>query len=48
MTPVVMFVAVFVVACGAAAGSNSVRTRVYAVGNGERVAALSGVPVGRT
>lgn len=47
-TPVVLFVAVFVVAAVLLLGRTVFGRRIYAVGNGERVAALSGVPVGRT
>ena len=48
VTPVVLFVALFVVAAVLLLGHTPFGRRVYAVGNGERVAALSGVPVGRT
>jgi ribose transport system permease protein len=48
VTPVVLFVAVFVVLAVLLLGHTPFGRRVYAVGNGERVAALSGVPVGRT
>jgi ribose transport system permease protein len=48
VTPVVVFVALFVAAAVLLLGHTPFRRRVYAVGNGERVAALSGVPVGRT
>ena len=48
VTPVVLFVAVFVVAAVLLLGRTPFGRRVYAVGNGERVAALSGVPVGWT
>ena len=48
VTPVVLFVAVFVVAAVLLLGRTPFGRRVYAVGNGERVAALSGVPVGQT
>ena len=48
VTPVVVFVALFVVGAVLLLGNTPFGRRVYAVGNGERVAALSGVPVGRT
>jgi ribose transport system permease protein len=48
VTPVVVFVALFVVAAVLLLGHTPFGRRVYAVGNGERVAALSGVPVGCT
>jgi ribose transport system permease protein len=48
VTPVVIFVAIFVVASVLLLGRTVFGRRIYAVGNGERVAALSGVPVGRT
>ncbi len=49
VTPVVLFVALFVVVGRAAARRDTpFGRRVYAIGNGERVAALSGVPVGQT
>ena len=47
-TPVVVFVAVFVVVAVLLLGHTPFGRRVYAVGNGERVAALSGVPVSQT
>ncbi len=47
-TPVVPFVALFAVAAVLLLGSTVFGRRIYAVGNGERVAALSGVPVGQT
>ncbi len=48
VTPVVLFVVVFVVVAVLLLGRTAFGRRVYAVGNGERVAALSGVPVGQT
>jgi ribose transport system permease protein len=48
VTPVVLFVVLFVVAAVLLLDRTVFGRRVYAVGNGERVAALSGVPVGRT
>jgi ribose transport system permease protein len=48
VTPVVVFVALFVAAAVLLLGHTPFGRRIYAVGNGERVAALSGVPVGRT
>jgi ribose transport system permease protein len=48
VTPVVIFVAIFVAASVLLLGRTAFGRRIYAVGNGERVAALSGVPVGRT
>jgi ribose transport system permease protein len=48
VTPVVLFVAVFVVLAVLLLGRTPFGRRVYAVGNGERVAALSGVPVSQT
>jgi ribose transport system permease protein len=48
ITPVVIFVAIFVVIAVLLLGRTVFGRRIYAVGNGERVAALSGVPVGRT
>jgi ribose transport system permease protein len=48
VTPVVIFVAIFVVLSVLLLGRTAFGRRIYAVGNGERVAALSGVPVGRT
>jgi ribose transport system permease protein len=47
-TPVVLFVVVFVVVAVLLLGRTAFGRRVYAVGNGERVAALSGVPVSQT
>ena len=47
-TPVVLFVALFVVVAALLLGRTAFGRRVYAVGNGERVAALSGVPVSQT
>ncbi|HEY1942688.1 MAG TPA: ABC transporter permease [Roseiarcus sp.] len=46
--PVVLFVVAFVVVAVLLLGRTPFGRRVYAVGNGERVAALSGVPVGQT
>jgi len=48
VTPVVVFVALFVVFAVLLLGKTAFARRVYAIGNGERVAALSGVPVSRT
>jgi ribose transport system permease protein len=48
VTPVVIFVAIFVVIAVLLLGRTVFGRRIYAVGNGERIAALSGVPVGRT
>jgi ribose transport system permease protein len=48
VTPVVGFVALFVVLAVLLLGKTPFGRRVYAIGNGERVAALSGVPVGAT
>jgi ribose transport system permease protein len=48
VTPVVVFVALFVVAAVLLLGKTPFGRRVYAVGNGERIARLSGVPVGQT
>ena len=48
VTPVVLFVAIFVVLAVLLLGHTPFGRRVYAVGNGERVAALSGVPVSQT
>ena len=47
-TPVVVFVLLFVVVAVLLLGRTAFGRRIYAVGNGERVAALSGVSVGRT
>ena len=47
-TPVVLFVAVFVVVAVLLLGRTAFGRRVYAIGNGERVAALAGVPVSQT
>jgi ribose transport system permease protein len=47
-TPIVLFVVLFVIAAVLLLGRTVFGRRIYAVGNGERVAALSGVPVGRT
>jgi ribose transport system permease protein len=48
VTPVVIFVALFVVVAVLLLGRTAFGRRVYSVGNGERVAALSGVPVSQT
>jgi ribose transport system permease protein len=48
VTPVVIFVAMFVAVSVLLLGRTVFGRRIYAVGNGERIAALSGVPVGRT
>jgi ribose transport system permease protein len=48
VTPVVVFVVMFVVVAVLLLGRTAFGRRIYAVGNGERVAALSGVSVGRT
>ena len=48
VTPVVLFVAVFIIVAVLLLGHTPFGRRVYAVGNGERVAALSGVPVSAT
>ena len=48
VAPVVGFMAVFVVLAVLLLGKTPFGRRVYAIGNGERVAALSGVPVGAT
>ncbi len=48
VTPVVLFVVVFVIVAVLLLGRTPFGRRVYAVGNGERVAALSGVPVTQT
>ena len=48
VTPVVIFVALFVVAAVLLLGKTAFGRRIYAIGNGERVAALSGVPVSAT
>jgi len=48
VTPVVLFVAVFVVVAVLLLGRTAFGRRVYAIGNGERVAALAGVPVSQT
>jgi ribose transport system permease protein len=48
VTPVVFFMALFVAAAVLLLGRTPFGRRVYAIGNGERVAALSGVPVGQT
>jgi ribose transport system permease protein len=47
-TPVVLFVAIFVALAVLLLGHTPFGRRVYAVGNGQRVAALSGVPVTQT
>jgi ribose transport system permease protein len=48
VTPVVVFVALFIIVAVLLLGHTPFGRRVYAIGNGERVAALSGVPVSRT
>jgi ribose transport system permease protein len=48
VTPVVAFVLVFVVVAVLLLGRTTFGRRIYAVGNGERVAALSGVSISRT
>jgi ribose transport system permease protein len=48
VTPVVLFVAVFIIVAVLLLGHTPFGRRVYAIGNGERVAALSGVPVNAT
>ena len=48
VTPVVLFVAVFVVVAVLLLGRTAFGRRVYAIGNGERVAALAGVQVSQT
>ncbi|MFQ5785091.1 MAG: ABC transporter permease [Alphaproteobacteria bacterium] len=48
MTPVVPFIAVFVIVATLLLSRTPFGRRVYGIGNGERVAALSGVAVGRT
>ena len=48
VTPVVLFVALFAVVAALLLGRTAFGRRVYSVGNGERVAALSGVPVSQT
>ena len=48
VTPVVGFMALFVVLAVLLLGKTPFGRRVYAIGNGERVAALSGVPIGAT
>ena len=48
VTPVVPFVALFAVVAVLLLGRTAFGRRVYSVGNGERIAALSGVPVSRT
>jgi ribose transport system permease protein len=48
VTPVVLVVAVFVVVAVLLLGRTAFGRRVYAIGNGERVAALAGVPVSQT
>lgn len=47
-TPVVLFVVVFVVMAVLLLSRTTFGRSLYAVGNGQRVAMLSGVPVGRT
>ena len=48
VTPVVIFVAIFAILAVLLLDRTVFGRRIYAVGNGQRVAALSGVPVGRT
>lgn len=48
MTPAVPFAALFVVAAVLLLGRTAFGRRVYGIGNGERVAALSGIAVGPT
>jgi ribose transport system permease protein len=48
VTPVVLFVALFVIGAVLLLGRTPFGRRVYGIGNGERVAALSGVAVGPT
>jgi ribose transport system permease protein len=48
MTPVVLFVVLFVIFAVLLLDRTAFGRRIYAVGNGERVAALSGVSVSRT
>jgi ribose transport system permease protein len=48
VTPVVLFMIFFVAVATLLLGKTPFGRRVYAIGNGERVAALSGVPVGAT
>jgi ribose transport system permease protein len=48
VTPVVLFVAAFIIVAVLLLSHTPFGRRVYAVGNGERVAALSGVPVSAT
>ncbi len=48
VTPVVLFVAAFVIVAVLLLGRTAFGRRVYAIGNGERVAALAGVPVSQT
>jgi len=48
VTPVVVFVALFVVVAVLLLSKTPFGRRIYAIGNGERVAALSGVPVSAT
>lgn len=48
VTPVVLFVVVFVVTAVLLLGRTAFGRSLYAVGNGQRVATLSGVRVGRT
>ncbi len=47
-TPVVPFVAAFVVVAAFTLSRTPFGRRIYGIGNGERVAALSGITVGRT
>jgi ribose transport system permease protein len=48
ITPVVIFMALFIVFAVLLLGRTAFGRRVYAIGNGERVAKLAGVPVERT
>ncbi len=48
MTPAVPFIAAFVVVATLVLSRTPFGRRVYGIGNGERVAALSGIAVGRT
>jgi ribose transport system permease protein len=48
MTPVVPFIVAFVVVAALTLSRTPFGRRVYGIGNGERVAALSGIAVGRT
>jgi ribose transport system permease protein len=48
VTPVVPFVVAFVIVAALALSRTPFGRRIYGIGNGERVAALSGIAVGRT